>query len=385
MLKSSSSTNFHLWFPNIFEFKGGIQVYSVNLIEALQSLYPHSSYEIFLKHDTRSLPNFAFLSNTKFNFYGKFPLPLRTAIFAIQLIGIGVWQRPNLVISTHINFTPAAYWLKRLTGIPYWTVAYGTDAWDIEQKTLKNALHHADKIISISSYTRDRLLKEQNLEPAKISLLPCTFNASHFKIAPKPPYLLNRYQLTIEQPIILTVGRLDSTQQYKGYDQILLALPEIRRQIPNVHYILVGQGSDRSRIQQLITQLNLQDCVTLAGFVPDQEICDYYNLCDVFAMPSKGEGFGIVYLEALACGKPTLGGNQDGAIDALCHGELGALVNPDDLGEIAETLIHILQGTYSQSILYQPETLRKKLLEKFSFACFQQNLDAIIKESKILN
>jgi glycosyltransferase involved in cell wall biosynthesis len=381
MQKSSNRTTFHLWLPNIFEFKGGIQVYLAVFLKALQSLYPNSDYEVFLKHDTRSLPDLSFLSHTRFQFYGTWPLPLRTAVFASQIISIGLWQRPSLVISTHVNFTPAAYWLKRLTGMPYWVIVYGTDAWNIERPPLQKALHHADRILSISNYTRDRLIKEQNLNPAKISLLPCTFDASRFQIRPKPQHLLNRYRLTTEQPIILSVGRLDSTQPYKGYDKILRALPEIRRQIPNVHYILVGQGSDRPRIEQLIAQLNLQNCVTLAGFVPDNEIGDYYNLCDVFAMPSKGEGFGIVYLEALACGKPTLGGNQDGAIDALCNGELGALVDPDNVDAIARTLIQILQGTFDNPILYQPESLRKKVIENFGFECFKQRLAELMESS----
>jgi glycosyltransferase involved in cell wall biosynthesis len=381
MQKSSKRRSFHLWLPNIFELKGGIQVYVAVLMEALQSLYPQSNYEVFLKHDTRSSTDLAFLTHTKFHFYGTLPLPLRTAVFAAQIVKMGLWQRPSLVISTHVNFTPAAYLLKRLAGVPYWAIAYGTDAWNIDRPTLQTALHHADRILSISGYTRDRLLKEQNLDPAKISLLPCTFDASRFQIAPKPQHLLNCYRLTAEQPIILTVGRLDSTQKYKGYDKILRALPEMRRQIPNVHYILVGQGSDRPRIEQLIAQLNLQNCVTLAGFVPDDEIGDYYNLCDVFAMPSKGEGFGIVYLEALACGKPTLGGNQDGAIDALCHGELGALVDPDNVDAIAQTLIQILQGTFDNPILYQPESLRKKVIENFGFECFKQRLAELMESS----
>lgn len=369
----------HLWFPDIFEFKGGIQVYSACLLKALQSLYSSNHYQVFLKHDTHALSSTC--QQTQFHFAGSIPLALRTAFFAAQILAIGCWQRPKLSISTHVNFTPAAYWLKRLAGVPYWTVAHGAEAWDIKNSAIKTALHHADQIIAVSSYTRDRLLKEQNLDPSKISLLPCTFDANRFQIAPKPQPLLNRYQLTLEQPIILTVSRLDHTQQYKGYDQIILALPEIRRQIPNVHYILVGKGGDRPRIEQLIAQLNLQDCVTLAGFVPDQEICDYYNLCDLFAMPSKGEGFGIVYLEALACGKPTLGGNQDGAIDALCHGELGSLVNPDDLGEITATLIQILQGNYPLPILYQPEQLRNKVIDNFGFDCFQQRLLEIMSSS----
>lgn len=170
------------------------------------------------------------------------------------------------------------------------------------------------------------------------------------------------------------MARLAEAERYKGYDQILQALPTIRQSIPNIHYILVGKGSDRPRIENLITQLQLQDCVTLAGFVPDDELCDHYNLCDVFAMPSKREGFGIVYLEALACGKPTLGGNQDGAVDALCHGTLGALVDPDDIDAIAQTLIQILQGNYPNPVMYQPELLRQKVIETYGFEKFKQTL-----------
>jgi glycosyltransferase involved in cell wall biosynthesis len=369
----------HLWFPDIFEFKGGIQTYSAFFLEAFQSLYPENSYHVFLKHDTSSLQSLNFLKDTQFHFAGTWPLPLRTLVFASQIVGQGIWQKPDLAIATHLNFTPAAYWLKRLTGIPYWTVAHGIDAWNIQRPALKTALQNADRIIAVSRYTCDRLLKEQNLDPTKVSILPNTFDASRFQIAPKPTYLLKRYGITAENSIILTVARLDKSEQYKGYDKIIQALPEIRRQIPNVRYILVGRGSDRRRIEQLIAQLNLQNCVTLAGFIPDEELVDHYNLCDVFAMPSKGEGFGIVYLEALACGKPTLGGNQDGAIDALCQGELGALVDPDNIREITQTLIQILQGTYAHPFMYNSNILRKKVIEVYGFEQFKRTLNSLIK------
>ncbi|GAX42127.1 glycosyltransferase [Tolypothrix sp. NIES-4075] len=373
----------HIWFPNIFEFKGGIQVYSAFLLEALQSLYPNTEYDVFLKHDTRCLSNVSLINGIRFHFAGKWHIKLRTLAFATQIFKSGVWQTPNLIITSHLNFTVVAYLLKRLKGIPYWTVAHGVDAWNITNPTLKNALYHADRILAVSNYTRDRLLKEQNLDPSKISLLPNTFDPSRFKIDGKPLHLLERYKLKAEQPIILTVTRLARSDGYKGYDKILQALPEIKRQLPDVHYILVGKGDDRLRIEQLIVQLNLQDCVTLAGFVADSELGDHYNICDVFAMPSRGEGFGIVYLEALACGKPTLGGNQDGAIDALCHGELGALVDPQDVGAIAQTLIQILQGTYPNPLMYQREVLRQKVIDTFGFVRFQHTLADVMKNSPI--
>lgn len=381
-MKNEKDARIHLWFPGIFEFKGGIQVYSYFLLNSLQNLYPSNQYEVFLKHDTHALSNC--LRRTQFHFAGNFPLALRTPAFAAQLITFGLWKRPKLVICTHVNFTPAAYWLKCLGGIPYWTVAHGAEAWNIQSPALKTALHHADRILAVSGYTRDRILTQYNLPPEKVFLLPNTFDANRFRIAPKPQQLLRRYRLTTNQTIILTVGRLESSDQYKGYDQIIRALPQIRHKIPTIHYILVGKGDDRPRIEQLINQLSLQDCVTLAGFVPDDELCDHYNLCDVFAMPSKGEGFGIVYLEALACGKPTLGGNQDGAIDALRQGELGALVNPDDVDAIASTLVQILQGTYPNPLLYQPELLRTKVIDFFSVERFNRTLSDLIKSSKIL-
>ncbi len=332
-----------------------------------------------------TLERFSLPPNIQFHCAGGWHPYLRTQAFASQIIGYGLWQRPSLIITSHLHFTLAAYWLKRFTGVPYWAVAHGTEAWNIERQALKTALHYADKILAVSNYTRDRLLNEQNIDPAKISILPNTFDANRFKIAPKPQSLLKRYQLTAEQSIILTVGRLDSTQGYKGYDRILQALPEIRRQIPKVHYMLVGKGSDRPRIEKLITELNIQDCVTLTGFVPDDELGDYYNLSDVFAMPSKGEGFGIVYLEALACGKPTLGGNEDGAIDALCDGELGALVKPDDIDAIAQTLIQILQHTYPNPLIYQPEMLRQKVIDKFGFHHFKETLSDSLAAHFMLN
>jgi glycosyltransferase involved in cell wall biosynthesis len=366
----------HLWFPNIFEFKGGIQVYSNFLLEALEILDLNANYEVFLKHDTGlSLDSDSLMDmDTQFHFAGGWPLSLRTPAFVAQIMSNGLKQHPDLVLSTHLNFTVAAYWLKRWAGIPFWIVAHGIEAWNIRRPALQKALHHADRILAVSSYTRDRLIQEQNLDPDKISILPNTFESDRFMIAPKPIYLLDRHNLSPEQPILLTVSRLSRSEPYKGYNRILEALPQIRQSIPNIHYIIVGQGDDRPRLEQFIHQHQLQDYVTLAGFIPDSKLGDYYNLCDGFAMPSKGEGFGIVYLEALACGKPILAGNQDGALDALCQGELGALVDPDDVDAIAQTLIAILQKQYPHPLMYEPETLRQKVIDTFGFERFKTTL-----------
>lgn len=364
----------HLWFPNLFNLKGGIQVYLQDLLQGLNEELPNSKITIFNKLDITKPDDKFTDKNLVFRFSGNVPKFLQLPHFASNLITGALIDKPKLIVCGHLNFAPIAFLIHRLTGIPYWICVYGVDAWDVQDKWKQQALHSAEKIISISGYTRDRLIHEQTLNPEQISLLPVTFDASRWSITPKPTYLLKRYGLSPEQQVILTVGRLVSAERHKGYDYVIQSLPAIIQELPNVHYLIVGKGDDRSRIEQLIQSLNLQRYVTLTGFIPDQELSDHYNLCDIFAMPSKGEGFGIVYLEALACGKPTLGGNQDGAIDALCHGEVGVLVNPYDLNAIANSITQVLQGIYPNPAIYQPEKLRQTVIETYGVERFNQTL-----------
>lgn len=380
MLRHNRKRHFYLIFPNIFGFKGGIQVYSAFLLQALQQLYPEASYDVFLKYDKQINLNSQFLPQTQFHCFGQLPQLLQNLLLSLKLLWSGIQQQPTLVITTHVNYGFACYGLKRFARTSYWVVAHGLEAWNLQNPIHQVALLAADQVIAVSHYTRDRLLKEQPLDPDKVSVLPNTFDAQRFQIAAKPRQLLEKYQLTSKQPVILTVTRLGQSAHYKGYDKILQALVQIRQHIPNVHYILVGKGDDFPRIEALIAELNLQSCVTLAGFVPDEELCDYYNLCNVFAMPSKSEGFGIVYLEALACGKPVLAGNQDGAIDPLANGLLGCLVDPDDVEAIAHNLIQILQGTHPNSLLQQPQALREKTINRFEFTQFRRTLADLIPQ-----
>ena len=365
----------HLWFPGIFDFKGGIQVFSTFFINAIETVLPNADRSVFLKNDKCQSTNLQFDSRTQFYCSGQWTSTfLHTPYFTIQVLFSAISNKPDLIICGHVNFSPIAYKISSLLNIPYWVIIYGVDVWDLKDINKAKGLKSADKIISISQYTTDRVVKEQNIDPNKIVLLHNPIELNRFQVSSKPAYLLDRYKIPSDQFIILTVARLSRSEKYKGYDKILEALPKIIKSIPNVHYLLVGQGDDTDRIKNIIKNLNIESSVTLTGFVSDGELCDHYNLCDVFAMPSKKEGFGFVYIEAMACGKPCLGGNQDGALDALANGDLGALVNPDDIDEISNTLIQILQKTYPNPLLYEPEQLRQAVIDRFGFEIFQQRL-----------
>jgi glycosyltransferase involved in cell wall biosynthesis len=269
--------------------------------------------------------------------------------------------------------------IRHLTRVPYVLVAHGIDVWQLSSPAVKRALYAADKVLAVSRYTRDRLSAETGIRPDHIELLPNAVSSQRFTIGPKPRRLLEQLRLKAESPVILTVCRLAAAERYKGYDQIIKALPKILSAVPNAHYVLVGSGPDRPRVEKLIRDSGLQSNITLTGYVLDAELADYYNLCDIFAMPSKAEGFGIVYLEALACGKPVLAGNRDGSRDALADGELGLLVDADDTNQIAGEIIRVLRREHPHPKIFQAEWLRRRVTELYGTERFQRTVAERIK------
>jgi glycosyltransferase involved in cell wall biosynthesis len=371
-------SDIHVWVPDLFSTTGGIQAFSRYLIDAVRAEAFSKYFSALIKNDLPDdIPDKWALHN--FNAYGNWPLRLRSARFALGCMRQAWRERPGLIVSTHLNFGPLAMLARRSFGAPYILVAHGIDAWGITNASRKRALLKADLTLAVSNYTRDRLIQEVGLDPDRVKILPNTFAADRFAIAPKPPRLLRKYGLRPDTPVILTVCRLSDTECYKGYDQIIKAMPEIVRAVPEARYLLVGKGPDRPRIERLIAEAGVQDAVILAGFVPDEELAEHYNLCDIFAMPSRAEGFGIVYLEALACGKTVLAGNKDGSRDALGGGELGLLVDPDDTAEIAAEIIRVLRREHWRQEIFNPELLRRRVIELFGFEAFKRAVADILR------
>ena len=154
------------------------------------------------------------------------------------------------------------------------------------------------------------------------------------------------------------------------------ALPAVRAACGPVRYIIVGHGDDRARVEAIAHEWGVADAIVFAGFVPDEELADHYRLADVFAMPSTGEGFGIVFLEAMACGTPVLAGDVDGSVDAVDHGRLGRTVDPNDVSAIAEGLIALLQGD-GPSWWFDREALHRAVIGRFGRAAYLKELRAL--------
>lgn len=239
--------------------------------------------------------------------------------------------------------------LKSTLGKPYVIYTYAKEILEPlptewHHRNFQRALNEADRIVTISQYTGEQLV-QLGVDPSKIVMVYPGVDTKVFRPDPAAGQTIRaRHGLSEDQPVLLTVARLIPR---KGHDQVIAALPAISEQSPDVVYLIVGTGPAEDWLRTHAQEKGVADRVILAGHVPDEELADYYNAADVFIMPNREsgtdiEGFGIVFLEANACGKPVVGGRSGGAVDAIADGKSGFLVNPHSPQDIAEAVIRLL-------------------------------------------
>jgi phosphatidylinositol alpha-1,6-mannosyltransferase len=290
------------------------------------------------------------------------------AAFSARALLLAVQQRFDAVFCGHIYAAPLASVLSRLLRKPLWLQVHGIEAWQRPSATVRNAAASASLITSVSRHTRRRLLDWCDIAPERVRVLPNTVSAN-YRPRPRRADLAARHALA-GRKVLLTVGRLSAGERYKGHDRVMAALPRIAEQQPDVCYLIVGDGDDLPRLRHDAETKGLSNRVVFAGHVPESEIADYFALADVFAMPSTGEGFGIVFLEAAASGLPVIGGNRDGSVDALADGRVGRVVDPDDIESISDAIIAALDGRL------RPDTAAAS---RFAFDNFSRHVDDIVR------
>lgn len=248
----------------------------------------------------------------------------------------------DLIVCGHINISPLAVTLAKIARAKSILVVHGIDAWKPHHSVLvRKGLRQFDLVVGVSQTTLDRLCGWSGIDPAATRVLPNCVDLSRYGPGPKSSSLVRK--LGVEgRTVLLTVGRLSAQERHKGFDEVLEALPTLAKKVPDVMYVICGEGPDRSRLEEKAAVLGVRDRVVFAGFIPEAAKADYYRLADAFVMPSRGEGFGIVLLEAMACGIPVMGSLKDGSREALIGGELGVLVNPDNPSEVIDGIVHTL-------------------------------------------
>lgn len=363
---------------------GGIQHYSRALLRALAELMPECPLSVLSKNDRGSgsaTGGFALSGREHLRCFGGVPTTLRTAAFALGGWWAAYVEKPAWAISTHPHFSKALRINKATLGVPYLCVTHGVETWGQMEGRLRQGLLAADRIISVSRFTRRHLVEACGFPPEQVMVVPNTFDETLFATGDKPRLLLERHGLHAGQPVLLTVGRMSASERYKGHEHVIRAMPVIQKRLPEVRYVIVGSGDDVPRLREICRDTGVMDAVIFAGHVPREELPAYHRLGDVFVMPSTGEGFGIVFLEALASGRPVIAANADASPEALDGGRLGWLVDPARPDLIAEGAIALLEK-HTRPELADPEWLRAEVIRLFGFAAFKESLRRALGEKR---
>jgi phosphatidylinositol alpha-1,6-mannosyltransferase len=355
-----------------FSGNGGIERFNRCFILAMEGICQNLGYHFSIRslYDSSSDPHY-----TK---GGNFTGFKRNKVWYI-LSTILLSKKINIAIIGHINLYSIGLILKKLNPkVKIIFIAHGIEVWRDMSVIRKIFLSRTDLIIAVSEFTRQVLMDKFGIDGGKIVVCNNTIDP-YFEIPSsfeKNEELLKNYWVNNNEKIILTVNRISSFEKYKGYDNVLLALGELSNQI-NFKYLLVGKydSVEYERLNTMINHLNLQEKVILVGYVEEEELIEHYLSADIFIMPSKKEGFGIVFIEAAVCGADIIAGNKDGSVDALDHGRFGTLVDPDNVKEIKDAIETHLLKTRD---IYTKRKLQQDVIEKFGFYNYKEQLRNII-------
>lgn len=231
----------------------------------------------------------------------------------------------------HVGMAPVALILKALGRVGnYHVILHGIEAWKRVSYLERQALLGATRIIATTQYTADECARLNEIPHCRFQVIPLC--ADERSVSPSTTFALHG------QLKLLCVARQDTTERNKGFDQIFQALALLQETHPQIHLNMVGTGNDQGRLKSAANALGVTKQVTFWGALSDEDLAAAYADCDVFVMPSKKEGFGIVFLEAMRHGKPCIGGNHGGTPDVIEHGKSGFLVTHGDAEMLAEQI-----------------------------------------------
>ena len=355
----------HIWCPSFRSFGGGIEKFTKELKYSLDK-NKNIKTEILSRNDF--FHKFKFF---RFKNY-KFTNALIILSFIFKIFYKTILLKPNLIFITHINFVYIAFLISKIFNIPFVTMTHGIEINQNISSIKKKLIKSSNLILTTSNWTKEKL-KKIGLDKTNIKIIGNTASEKKFNIKKNKQYLRKKYNINRNSIVLLTVSRLSDKEKYKGYDKIIKILPNLTSKYPNIKYLIIGSGNDIIRIKNIIHKMKLQKFVTLCGQVNDKDLSNFYAISDVFALPSTGEGFGIVFIEALLSGLPVVGGNKDGSVDALSSGKLGKLVNPNSKISIYQGIQYVLEKK-GPEFWYNKAKLRSACLKTHGREIFKKKL-----------
>lgn len=243
----------------------------------------------------------------------------------------------DLIICGHVHLLPAAWLAAKRCGAKVVLMVYGLEVWTPESWMIRYMIHRTEAVVAISAFTIKKLRQWAVVAGDRIFLVPNGIDLTEYTPGPKDEALRKKLGLT-NGPVLLTLGRMDASEKAKGFDEVLEVLPSLLEDFPNLSYCLAGDGTDRARLEEKARKLGVRRHCVFTGYVDEDVKRELYRLCDLYVMPSRLEGFGYVFLEALASGVPVVASSIDGSKEAVRGGAWGALADPQNRDEVLNAI-----------------------------------------------
>jgi phosphatidylinositol alpha-1,6-mannosyltransferase len=298
---------------------------------------------------------------------------VRFVLSAIRQSGQGA----KIVLAAHPNLALPVAAMKWVSpGLKTIVMSHGVEVWKPLPLLRRRALSGADLVLAPSRDTAQKLAEIQGVPSAKIRTLAWPLNPDFLRMAATPN--LSLPSGFPEGRVTLTVGRWASSERYKGADNLIRAMVQLRTKFPGLYLVAVGDGDDLPRLKKIATDVGVSESVRFLTGLSRQEIAACYARCEIFALPSTGEGFGLVFLEAMAFGKPLVGAACGGTTDVVEDNVNGMLIPSGDSERLAKVLTVLLEDQPLRTKLGQRggEILRRR----YSFEVFQSKLELILQE-----
>ncbi|MDP9159518.1 MAG: glycosyltransferase family 4 protein [Acidobacteriota bacterium] len=303
-----------------FGGRGGIAQYNRDFLSALAETRTVSSIRVLPRH----APDLSVPPETI-----KQTLPRSDRIsYSVAALRTALFEPVDIVFCGHLFMAPLAAMITRITSAKLIVQAHGVEVWQRPSLLQRMVLESADLVLCVSRHTRAAVLSWAGIVPERVLVVP---NTVREVFTPGDGSSL-RVALGLQgKRVLLTVGRMDSRERFKGHERVFAAISVLVAKHYDIYYLVVGEGDDRTRLEALARDLGVNHRVRFLGALDLQSLAEIYRMADLFVMPAIGEGFGIAFLEAMASGTPAIGLDVGGAKDALADGSLGMCVAEEQL------------------------------------------------------
>lgn len=280
------------------------------------------------------------------------------------------YARGSLIFATHVGLAPLGRIIKHISKGRLMIFLHGVEAWGPIPKITTWGLQACDLFVTNSQYTLKRFREQHPFAdeiPGEVCYLPARVLSNDRQVTrPRDEHGLR----------VVIVGRLWGRGLLKGQQELITVWPRVRECFPQAELWIVGEGKGRSELEELARTNGVASAVKFTGAVSDAELDSIYGNADLYAMPSRGEGFGLVFAEAMAHGLPCIASKLDAGGEVVVDGETGVLVDPANLEEIFLAVKKLLGNKSLREEMGQAG--QRRVNELFSLDSFNQRIERLL-------